>query len=227
LTGNSERRDTAAGQAGAQRVEAWWVNPALYTPITFLARVALRLFFRLKVRGYENIPHGVGVVIASNHQSYLDPIIIGVSNDEPVTFMARESLFRKRLFGWLIRRTGAFPVKRGSADRSAMHEAIRRLRAGARLVVFPEGTRTLDGSLGRVRSGPALLAEKAQVPIVPAVIRGAYEAWPRSRKLFRFRPISITYGRPIAAPAAGKGGAREELTRNLQDSLESLMAETQ
>jgi len=217
--------DTAPQPVKAQRRKAWWVNRTLYRLGALIACVVFKLLFRLKVKGAENIPPSGGVVIASNHQSYLDPIIIGVSNRVPVTFMARDTLFRNRAFGWLIRSVGAFPVRRGRPDTSAMREAVRRLKAGARLVVFPEGTRTHDGGLGRVRRGPALIAHRAGVPIVPAFIRGAFEAWPRSRKLFRFRPVSITYGPPIPPPQCAKGDTLEQTRRNLQESLESLMSE--
>jgi 1-acyl-sn-glycerol-3-phosphate acyltransferase len=195
----------------------------IYTILKPLAVLTLKTLFRLRVRGAENVPSAGGVLIASNHQSFLDPIIVSVSNRRPVTFMARDSLFRNPLFGWLISRLGAFPVRRGRADREAVREAIARLRAGAVLLIFPEGHRTGDGRLGRLRSGPAMLAHRAGAPIVPAIISGAFEAWPRTRRMFRFRPVSIVYGRPIAPPAHAERKTYEQTRRNLQNSFESLM----
>jgi 1-acyl-sn-glycerol-3-phosphate acyltransferase len=199
------------------------------SPLFLLARaifrVSFRLFFRLKVTGAENVPADGGVLVASNHQSFFDPIIVAISNRRSVFFMARDSLFRSRYFGWLLRNVGAFPVRRGAPDRKALREAVERLQAGAVLLVFPEGTRTRDGSLGPLHSGPAMLAFRAGVPIVPAVIKGAVDAWPRTKKIFRFRPISIAYGRPLPPPATGERETCDEIRRKLQDSLESLMQE--
>jgi 1-acyl-sn-glycerol-3-phosphate acyltransferase len=197
----------------------------LYAVVKFFASVAVGLFFRLKVKGAENVPRDGGVLIASNHQSFLDPIIVTASNRRPVSFMARDTLFRIPLFGRFIMKLRAFPVRRGGADRKAVREAVDRLKAGEALLVFPEGTRTRDGRLGRLRSGTSMLAYRARAPIVPAAIKGAFEAWPRTRKLFRFRPISITYGRPIAPPERSEHETHEEIRRKLQDSLESLMEE--
>ena len=198
----------------------------LYAVVKLGATLTLKLFFRLKVSGAENVPADGGVLIASNHQSYLDPAIVTASNRRPVSFMARDSLFRNRLFGWFIRKLCAFPVRRGGADHEALRAAVARLREGEMLLVFPEGTRTRDGSLGRLRNGPATLAFRADVPIVPAVIKGAFEAWPRSQKIFRFRPLSIAYGRPIPPPATGERETHDEIRRELQNSLEALMKET-
>jgi len=197
----------------------------LYAVVKFFSSVAIKLFFRLKVKGAENVPRDGGVLIASNHQSFLDPIIVTASNRRPVSFMARDTLFRIPLFGRFIMKLRAFPVRRGGADRKAVREAVDRLKAGEVLLVFPEGTRTRDGRLGRLRSGTSMLAYRGRAPIVPAVIKGAFEAWPRTRKLFRFRPISITYGRPIAPPERSEHETHEKIRRKLQDSLESLMEE--
>ena len=195
----------------------------LYIVLRTLAALVLRVFFRLGVRGAGNIPGVGGVLIASNHQSFLDPMVIAAGCGRPVSFMARDTLFRRGGFGWLIGHLNAFPVRRGAADPDALHEAIKRLVAGGVLLVFAEGSRTRDGGIGTVRSGPALLAHRANVPIVPTVIKGAFEAWPRSRKIFRLRRISVRFGEPIDPPVDGERDSYEGVRAEIQRRLEAMM----
>ena len=188
----------------------------------FFLRILFKVFFRLKVSGAENVPREGGVLLACNHQSFFDPIIVSHGLKRPITFMARDTLFRNWLFGPMISRLNSFPVRRGKADVDAIHEAVQRLQWGWALLVFPEGERTRDGRIAKLRGGPAMLAHRANVPIVPAVIKGAFEAWPRHRKLFRFHRISIVFGRPIPPPPDGRRETQERILQELQQSLESL-----
>ena len=137
------------------------------------------------------------MLIASNHQSFLDPLLIGMCLNRPAAYMARSTLFRFGPFGWVLRKVSAFPVKRGGADLGAVREALSRLRAGWAVVLFPEGTRTHDGRIHPLRPGFVSLVRRAGVPVVPAVIDGAFEAWPRRQKLFRPHKIYVGFGRPI------------------------------
>ena len=145
----------------------------------------------------ERVPRSGGLLVVCNHQSYLDPILAASPICRPFNPMARDSLFRNPAFSWLIRSVYAFPVKRGSADLGAIREAIRRLRDGRIVLVFPEGTRTRDGSISRLHSGMIVIAQRARVPILPMVVDGAFEAWPRKQLLPSIHPIRIIYGRPI------------------------------
>ncbi|MFN3467941.1 MAG: lysophospholipid acyltransferase family protein, partial [Candidatus Brocadiales bacterium] len=148
--------------------------------------------------GRENIPCRGGVLIVSNHQSYMDPLLIGVGLQRQIHIMARQSLFYKNiLFRWLIESLNAFPLKDGGRDTGGLKEAIKRLASGNIVLVFPEGTRTWDGAIGELHSGVELIAHRSGSPVVPAVIHGAYEAWPRTRKLFRLRPIKVVFGSPL------------------------------
>ena len=177
-------------------VRAW------YALLQQVARVLFVTLFGLRVFGREHLPRRGGVLVVSNHQSYLDPILAAVGMRRPFHPMARASLFRAGPFGWLIRSLHAFPVRRGSADVSAVREALRRLKGGAVVLVFPEGTRTRDRSIGPLRAGPVLLARRAGVPILPIVIDGAFEAWPRTRRLPRPHRVRVACGRPMSAEAA-------------------------
>ena len=158
-------------------------------------------------RHYE--PAAGSVLYICNHQSYLDPPLMSMSLQRPVNYMARDTLFRSRVFGPLITSFGAFPVKRGTADTGALKEAIRRLKAGGQLVIFAEGTRTRDGRVGPFLPGVALLAQRVADWIVPVTIEGAFEAWPRTSPLPGPGSISVMYAPPIPREEARavEGGA--------------------
>jgi 1-acyl-sn-glycerol-3-phosphate acyltransferase len=169
-----------------------------YGFLRILAQPLFCALLRYRAYGRENIPSHGGVLIVSNHQSYIDPLLIGVGLRRQIHGMARQSLFYKNLpFRWLIESLNAFPLKEGGRDSGAIREAIRRLTSGKIVLVFPEGTRTWDGSIGELHSGIGLIAQRSGSPVVPAVIHGAYEAWPRTRKLFRLRPIKVAFGPPL------------------------------
>ena len=190
------------------RLQAW-----VWAIVRVLVRSLFILCFRGRAFGLNNVPKSGAVVLASNHQSYLDPPLLACPLDRQVTFMARASLFRSRLFGGLIRTLNAFPVERGKADREAVRAAVRRLEDGWCLLLFPEGTRTRTGEIGPLKSGVLSIADRAKAPIVPTVIAGAFEAWPRHSGISP-RPISIWYGRPISYEAR-RHMSREELAEAL------------
>ena len=167
-------------------------------------------------RHYEP-PRGPALYI-SNHQSFLDPPLMSLALRRPMNFMARESLFRHRPFARFITSLNAFPVKRASADTAALKEALRRLRRGEQLVVFPEGTRTADGRIGPFLPGVALLARRAAEWVVPVLIEGAFEAWPRTRPLPVPGRIVVAYCRPLGrgdVRRLGDAGLLEEVRRRL------------
>lgn len=151
-------------------------------------------YFDLKVYGERHVPSRGGVLIVSNHQSYLDPVLLGSKLRRPLSFLAKSELFEIPYFGWLIRNLNAFPVRQGEGDVGAVRETIRRLREGHALILFPEGTRSPDGTLQPIQSGVGLIIRRAGVPVVPAVIDGSFAAWPRDRKLFRSHPVRVMYG---------------------------------
>ncbi len=177
--------------------------------------------FRVRVFGRENVPPAGGALIASNHQSYLDPVFLGMALSRPVSFMARESLFRGFLFGALIRSLNAFPVKRETGDFSAVREAVARLERGSLLMMFPEGTRSGDGRIRNLKDGFAAIAARAGAVVVPAVIEGAHRAWPRGRALFQPRDVCVAFGRPLAPPAA-TGEERRIFSQTVQCRMKEL-----
>lgn len=171
----------------------------LWKLLRAVAQIATTLLFDLKVYGLEHIPRSGGAIIASNHQSYLDPVLIGVRLPRPLSYMAKSELFRNPFFARLICSLHAFPVRQGAGDVGAVKESIRRVQEGHLLNIFPEGTRTEDGKLQPILPGVALVVRRAGVPVVPAVIDGAFDAWPPQRRLPRPRrwPIIVEYGPPM------------------------------
>ena len=152
---------------------------------------------QIRCYGVENVPPTGGVVLASNHQSYWDPVLVAVALRREVHHMARTSLFRNPAFRALIVAFNAFPIERDSGDVKGVKEALVRLKAGHALLVFPEGTRTWDGLVAPMKPGIRLLAERAAVPIVPVLIEGAFEVWPRRRKLPGLGRVNVVFGRVV------------------------------
>jgi len=173
------------------------LRSAWYAACQQVARVLFVTLFGIRVYHAERLPREGGVLVVSNHQSYLDPILVAVGMPRPFHPMARESLFRVAPFRWLIRSLYAFPVRRGTADFGAVREALRRLRAGAVVLMFPEGTRTRDGSIEPLQGGPVTVALRGGVPIVPMVIDGAFEAWPRTQMLPWPHRVRVACGTPV------------------------------
>ncbi|MFQ5410676.1 MAG: lysophospholipid acyltransferase family protein [Phycisphaerae bacterium] len=170
-----------------------------YRFLRFLVRVIFRVYFRGRVIGRENLIETGGVLIVSNHQSFLDPPLIGAPWVRECCYMARDTLWNNRFLGRLLTYVNVFPVRRGEADITAVKGMLRRLRQGEAVLVFPEGTRSRDGSLGVMNPNTLSFAKKAGVAILPVRIEGTFKAWPPGRRLPRPRKVSITYTRPITA----------------------------
>jgi len=187
----------AARSPGDESPAAEAVHPLLWDSLQIFCRIITTLMFDLHVFGKHNIPTSGGVLLVSNHQSNLDPVLLAVQLRRKVSYFAKVELFQNRFFGWLIRELNAFPVRRGEGDIGAVREAIRRLKEGRMLTLFPEGTRTRDGHIGPIQPGISMIVRRAGVPVVPAVIDGAYRAWPRGQKLPRAWPIRVMFGRPL------------------------------
>jgi 1-acyl-sn-glycerol-3-phosphate acyltransferase len=158
----------------------------------------LKIFFGLEVKGRENIPKKGGFIVAGNHVSYLDPIVLGVASPRRLYFMAKQELFVKPFFSWGLLAVGAFPVKRDSADLSAIKQAIHRVRQGNGLALFPEGSRRFDGVHMEPYAGIGFLAAKLNVPVVPVFIRGTEIALPKNAKFIRPAKVTLCFGKQIS-----------------------------
>jgi 1-acyl-sn-glycerol-3-phosphate acyltransferase len=148
----------------------------------------------------------------SSHQSHLDPLLLGLATDRRLSSLARSSLYKFKPFGFVITALDAVPIDREASTLTAMKAVIRRLQGGAAVAMYPEGTRTRDGRLGEFKSGFALLARRAGVPIVPVAIVGAFECWPRTRLLPRPGRIRLEFGRVLTADEVSRMDERELFT---------------
>ena len=138
----------------------------------FVLRIIYFFKFSIKVIGKENIPPKGGVIIASNHVSHFDPPRVGIIFKGVCTFMAKEELFQKnKLVSWVLRHLHAYPIKRGARDSSGIDKALEGLKKGWNFVIFPEGTRSKTGELGKPKSGVSMVAAQAGVPVAPVFIR--------------------------------------------------------
>lgn len=169
---------------------------SLYNFFKAILYVFFRVFYRLEIIGQENIPKEGGVIIASNHVSYLDPPVLGVSINRRTTFMAREGLFRIPVLGTFVK-SFSFPVRRGKPQPSTIKEAVRRLNKGELIVIFPEGGRSPDGTLMEAKRGIGVIACLSKCAIIPAFISGTEKALPVGARFLHPAKIKVIFGKPI------------------------------
>jgi 1-acyl-sn-glycerol-3-phosphate acyltransferase len=172
-------------------------NRIWYRSMRFLLWLSTLLFFRLRVSGTDRIPAEGGALVLCNHQSHLDPVLIGVVFQRRLNFLARETLFRSKPFAWLLRSFDSIPIDRDGSGLSGLKETLRRLKREEMVLIFPEGTRTRDGAVARLQPGFCSLAKRGRVPLLPVALDGAFQAWPRDRKLPKPGKVVVRIGTPI------------------------------
>ena len=192
--------------------------------IYFISRNILKLLFkicfRLRIAGSENCPRNGPLIIALNHASFLDPLIAGFAVPRALNFMARDSLFRNKIFGKILMSVNAFPLRREGADLGAMKLAIDKLCQGKAVLIFPEGTRSKDGNLGTPRAGIGLLAVSSGASILPCYIKGSIDALPRGAIFPKFKKISVYIGKPLRFD--NKDSGREYYTKIAIDTMAAI-----
>lgn len=162
------------------------------------------LCWRPKIRGKEKLPAG-GALLLLNHQSFLDPVVFGSALTRPVSFLARDSLFNVFLIGWVLRNTYVMPINRESGGTESIRNATRRMQHGFLVGIFPEGTRTEDGSVGEFKPGFISLIRRGKVPVIPVGIAGAFEAYSRKSLLPKPGPrICMVIGDPLTEDELSK-----------------------
>lgn len=164
--------------------------------IRYIAYIFFKLLFRLEVKNIESIPKDGGVIIAVNHASYLDPPLMAAVLPRKPTFIAKESLFRIPLIGLVIR-AYSIGVRRDVPGPSTLKKAVKVLKNGNLLVIFPEGGRSRDGRLMEIKRGVGLLASLTGAEVVPAYIKGAHRVLPVGARIPRPYKIKIIFGKPI------------------------------
>src|SRR3989441_8439207 len=185
--------------------EPYITPPILYGAILWLAIFVFHITSRLRLRGFSNVPKEGPFIIASNHLSWTDIPLVPLHMRRKVVYMAKEEYFSSKL-AWLVRFLGAFPVKRGEADRQALRAAEQQLKKGNILVIFPEGTRSRTRTMATAHAGMGMIALRTGVPVVPVAIWGSENAL---KKLGA--PITISYGQPMVLTPKGKKMTREDI----------------
>lgn len=173
--------------------------------------------FRVKVYGRENIPKDGGVLLCANHISNFDPVILGITAPRPIHYMAKEELFSVPVLKSLLKHLYAFPVKRGMSDRGALRKGLEILKEGHVLGLFPEGTRSKTGEVGKGLAGAGFFALRSDVPVVPCAIIGSYRP---------FQTIKVVYGKPIDfSEMRNNKASAAEVTDTIMDQIKKLVAE--
>jgi 1-acyl-sn-glycerol-3-phosphate acyltransferase len=171
--------------------------PLLYRLVLFLAYVYTKIFLRLKVKILGNLPQKAAL-IAANHCSYLDPVLVAVSFPQEIHFLARKTLFDNPLFGTFIKNLNAHPIHGDGKDMAIFRTVTEVLQLDKKVLLFPEGKRSYDGELLALKQGVALMALKNNVPIIPCWVEGSVKVWPRGKSLpHLFGKVSCIFGEPI------------------------------
>jgi 1-acyl-sn-glycerol-3-phosphate acyltransferase len=204
-------------------------NKTVYRISAWIFRCLFRILGGFKVIGKGNIPKEGGVILAPNHISYVDPPAAGAAVNRQVHFMAKEDLFKVPVVGKWITRVGGFPVRRGTADRKAIKNAIELLDEGRVICLFPEGTRSPDGTLQEPELGIGLIALKSRAPIVPVALIDTDKVLPPNGKRLHRHAVTVVYGTPLTFPALyderDSRQSMEEIGRQTMAAIRSLQAE--
>ena len=214
-TGPEHGREVPTGTGGHRGF-----GRCLYDCLWVLCRTLAVSLFGFRVRFAEPLPRHGGLLVLSSHQSHLDSLLLGLATDRRLSSLARSTLYRFKPFGAVITALDAVPIDREASPVAGMKAVIRRLEAGAAVIIFPEGTRTGDGRLGEIKSGFAIIARRSGVPIVPVAIVGAYECWPRTARCPRPGRVRLEFGRvitPAQVAALDDAALLAECTRRLRE----------
>ena len=183
-----------------------------------------RLFFRFRIVHRERRILEGPLIVAMNHESYLDPPLAGIASGREMYFLTRKTLLEVPVLGWVLPRLNVVPVDQEGTDRSALKALIRILKAGNATVVFPEGARTLDGNLQPALPGLGFVIAKTLAPVLPMRIFGSHEAMPRGGKRLRPHPITIVIGEPLHFTEADLQPRGKELYQRLSERVMKAIA---
>ena len=179
---------------------------------------------RLEARGVHHIPREGGVLFVSNHVSFLDPVIVGSAANREIHYMARSNAFDIPGLGKLISAYNAYPVNRGAPDLKALRNTISLLKNGNAVLIFPEGTRSVDGTLGKARDGACFIAHRAGVPTIPVYHSGAERMLPRNSKRLRRAKLTVTFGAPLEL-TTGEFETKREMYQQMGNQIMEAIAD--
>ena len=174
-----------------------FAQPFVYSLLRIFARLFGVTCYALRCEGRENWPASGGGLVCSNHQSFLDPPLVGMTCPRQMNYLARESLFEIPVLREVITFLDAIPIDREGSGLSGLKETLKRLRAGELVLIFPEGTRTSDGEMLALKPGFCAVARRSRVPLIPVGMDGAYQAWPRTSLLPSLGRLAVVIGRSI------------------------------
>lgn len=169
----------------------------VWLAIQFTLRLVFLLWLRYQCRGLHNVPRSGGGLVLVNHQSFLDPLLVGLPLQRPVSYLARDTLFPIPLVGWVLRKTYVMPINRDAASTASIREALQRMQHGFLVGIFPEGTRCIDGEVGEFKPGFVSLIRRLNLPVYPVGVAGAHEAMPRGGLRLLPRPVRVVFGKPL------------------------------
>lgn len=208
-----------------------WLSYAWYETCRIHIMAGLTFGFSLRFEGGRNIPSEGPALLVANHQSFIDPIAIGLTTSRQLHYLARKTLFKPG-FGWFLRSVNCVPVDQEGVAKEGLKTILHLLGEGRAVLVFPEGERTWKGNVQEFKPGVHLLIRKAHVPIIPIGIAGFYEAYPRTRLIPRLSPIfmpatgaalAVSVGKPIPSDRYA-GLSREETLASLREEIVKLTA---
>jgi 1-acyl-sn-glycerol-3-phosphate acyltransferase len=201
-------------------------------PVYFVGWCGFRflysVYFRWKVYGSEHVPRTGPVILASNHSSFLDPMLVGAGLPRAINYLARENLFRFPVLGWILRRWQAVPVNREGGGAKGLKAILDRLLGGGAIILFPEGTRSPDGKLQPARSGIGLTVIKSTAPVVPVRVFGTFEAYNRHMRFPRPRRVTVKYGNQMlfeSLRAEAQACSKERLKQIYQEVADQIMTQ--
>lgn len=209
----------------------WYTNNQFWTPRPLyrwghrLTTLFCKSMGHLEARGVQYIPREGGVLLVSNHVSLLDPVIVGSAVNREVHYMARSNVFKVPGLGKLISAYNAYPVNRGAPDLGALRRTISLLKAGNVVLIFPEGTRSVDGTLGKAHDGVCFIVHRAGVPTLPIFHSGAERMLRRGSKSLRRTKLTVTVGEPIEFTGLDKFDVKRELYQHMGIEIMQAIAE--
>lgn len=191
----------------------------VYFFVRLFTLIFLKLYLNFKVIGRRHVPSKGAFILAANHSSYIDPPLVAASVKRGLYFMARAKLFEIPIMGWIIKHAHSFPVKRSGRDVASLKTSLKILREQKGLVIFPEGVRTKNKLLKRAKPGAGFLVYKARVPVIPAYIKGTFDAMPRKASTLKKHPVSIYIGKPINLDKFYASQRGEEVYQKISDEI--------
>lgn len=188
-----------------------------YTFARSVVAGVIKPWYRIEVIGLERFPKDGGVLLCTNHIHNFDPLVVGISTPRPVHFMAKEEIFKVPVLGNVVRKCNAFPVKRGMGDREALRAGLKVLKDGNVFGLFPEGTRSKTGEIGKGLSGAGFFALRTDADVVPCAIIGPYKS---------FGKLKVVYGKPIAMEdMRSRKASVDEVTELIMSEIHKLIKE--